>query len=233
MNEGVLFRVGFQANEAKIYLALLGGGPSAVSDISKKTGIERVHCYSILEKMAEKGFASGLVVEGIKHFTAVEPQRILEVLQEKEGEFKDALPELIALTKKEEPTKIEVFTGNKGISYLLRDILAEGRDYVVLGEEGNFQKQLPIEFRKFLNEIVRKRIKEKVLTIEGTKGLLKTKNTALKYVPKEFLSPSSTVVFGKKTGIVVWTKPPTTIMITDKNVAESYENYFKLIWKSI
>ena len=233
MNEEILLKVGFTGNEAKLYLALLRSGQSAVSEISKKTGIERVHCYSILEKIAEKGYASSLVVEGIKHFSAVEPQKILDDLQEKEAELKNALPKLIALAKGEEPTKVEVFRGNKGISYLLRDILKEGKDYVVFGEEGNFQKQLPIELRKFLNEIVRKNIKEKVLAIEGTKGLLKTKNTYLKYVPKEFLSPSSTVVFGKKTYIIAWTIPPTTIMITDQNVAESYRNYFELIWKSV
>lgn len=231
--EEILLKIGFTSNEAKIYLALLGSGQSAVSEISKKTGIERVHCYSILEKIAEKGYVSHLMVEGIKHFSAAEPQKILDDLQEKEAEMKNALPKLIALAKIGKPTKVEVFRGNKGISYLLRDILREGKDYVVFGEEGNFQKQLPIEFRKFLNEIVRKNIKEKVLAIEGTKGLLKTKNTSLKYTLKEFLSPSSTVVFGEKTCIVIWTNPPTTIMITDKSVADSYENYFKLIWKNI
>lgn len=233
MDKSLLVELGFNANEATVYLSLLKNGLSSASDIAKGADINRSVCYSVLDSLVEKGLASSIVVEGVKQFDAVDPARLLSDLKEKEKKLKKALPTLAKLrNSRKASAKIEVLKGKKGVMFVFDDLVAQKQDYVVLGEEGKFQTALPIRFRQFLKQIVQKGMRERVLArkIAGTK-LLKTKNTSLKFVPEEYLSPSSTVIYGDKTATIVWADKPITILIDNKDVADSYRSYFELIWK--
>jgi len=39
-------------------------------------------------------------------------------------------------------------------------------------------------------------------------------------------------VYGDKVGITFWLKDPLVIMINDQQAAQSFHNYFKIIWKN-
>ena len=63
--------------------------------------------------------------------------------------------------------------------------------------------------------------------------LMKFGLTNTKYIPDEYNIPISTVIYGNK----VWIMLPAgkhdqvSILIESKNIADSYRNYFKLLWK--
>jgi len=42
--------------------------------------------------------------------------------------------------------------------------------------------------------------------------------------------PSSTVIYGNKTAIIVWSHPFLTILVENKEVSDSYRSYFNLLW---
>ena len=55
-------------------------------------------------------------------------------------------------TKKEE-TKVEIYRGKEGLKAVLKDIIREKKDYIAFGEEGRFQKVLPIDITATLRTI--------------------------------------------------------------------------------
>ena len=105
-----------------------------------------------------------------------------------------------------------------------------GKWYIGFVEEGRFQKVLPLYSKKLMKVIVKKGIKERILVKEGVKAI-KSKNSEFRYVSKEFVYPSSTVVCGNKTGIIIWSEPFYTIVIENKEVADSFRSYFEILWK--
>jgi sugar-specific transcriptional regulator TrmB len=227
----LLNKIGFDEKEKNIYLVLLKKGKATASEISEASGIERTLCYSILQKLIGKALVSYVFENNVKYFSSVEPKRLLEDLKEKEKELKDALPKLEELMlKKDGKTKAEIYQGKEGIKHILKDIVKVRKDYLVFGEEGRFQEVLPIETEQFMRKIETVGIKERVLAKEGV-NILKSKNSKFKLVPKEYFSPSSTIVYGNKVAIFVFSDPLLVVLIENKDVAESYRSYFNLLWR--
>jgi len=185
----------------------------------------------ILQKLIDKGLVSYIIQNNVKYFKPVAPEKLMQDLKEKQEELQKIMPQLIGLTKfKKEKTKAEIYQGKEGMKTILKDIIREGKDYVVFGEEGRFQETLPIYSEQFMKKIEEENIKERVLVKEGQK-VIKSRNSTFRYVSKEYFSPSSTVVYGNKIGIIIWSEPYLVILVENKEVADSYRNYFEMLWK--
>ena len=87
-----------------------------------------------------------------------------------------------------------------------------------------------VAFQKRKKEL---KIKAKVILSESSKRTeqVKLAYSTFKYIPNEFTAPTTTFVYGNKTAAIVWSEIPIATLITSKEVAESYKNYFKLLWK--
>jgi len=229
----LLKKLGLEEKEAKVYLALLQLGEATATIISEKTNLDRTLIYQLTNKLIEKGLLSYIVKNNVRYFSAANPRKILDNLKEEQKEVEKAMPEMLELANtKEETTKVELFRGKEGLKTILNDIIRTKRDYFVFGEEGRFQEVLPIDIHQFLNQIVKNKISEKVLVREDWRGkAIKSKNSEFRYLPKKMLSPSTTVIYGNKIAITVWTPPFHVILIKNKEVAESYRVYFEALWK--
>jgi HTH-type transcriptional regulator, sugar sensing transcriptional regulator len=229
----LLKKWGLEEKEAKVYLALLKLREATATLIAEKTNLDRTLIYQLTNKLIEKGMVSYIIKNNVRYFSAANPKKILENLREKQKEVEKAMPGLLELVNtKEEATKVEIYRGKEGLKTVLNDILRIGKDYVVFGEEGRFQEVLPIDIHQFLMQIVKKKIHEKVLVREDWRGkAVKSKNSEFRYLPKKMISPSSTIIYGNKVCITVWTPPFYAILIENKEVAESYGAYFEALWK--
>lgn len=232
METKTLENLGLEEKEVKIYLSLLKLNQATATKISEETRVERTLCYSIIQKLIDKGLVSYIIENNVKYFKPAPPEKLMQDLKEKEEELKEIMPELISLTKfKQEKTKAEIYQGKEGMKTVLKDIIKQKKDYIVFGEEGRFQETLPIYSEQFMKKLEEENIKERVLVKEGQKDIVKSKNSQFKYISKEYFYPSSTVVYGNKIAILVWSEPFLTILIENKEVADSYRGYFELLWK--
>lgn len=233
MDVSVLIELGLERKEVKIYLILLKLQQATVTRISEETRIERTLCYSVINKLLDKGLVSYAVQNNVKYFKAAPPEKLMEDLKETQEELQKILPHLIGLSKLgREKTRAEIYQGKEGMKTVIKDIIREKKDYIVFGEEGRFQETLPIYSLQFIRRIEEEGIKERVLVKEGME-VIKSKNSEFRYIPKEYLSPSSTVVYGNKVAIVVWSEPFLTILIGNKEVADSYRGYFEMLWRMV
>ena len=218
----------------KVYLALLSSGEATATTISEKSNLDRTLIYQLANKLIERGLVSYIIKNNVKYFSAANPQKLIQDLKEKEKELQKAMPELINLTKiKEEETKVEIYRGKDGIRTILKDIIRTKKDYIAFGEEGRFQKVLPIDIHKFLRELERNNVHERVLVREDLRDIaLKSKTSMFKYLPRDYLSPVTTLVYGNKVANFIWTPPYYVILTRNKEVADSFRTHFEILWKT-
>lgn len=231
MDTKILERTGLSKGEIEVYVALLKLGAALVSKISQETGLHRTNIYDILEKLREKGLVSYVIGENRKYYSSTNPDKLLDYIKERETEVKSILPELKSyLTIPRSESIAELYKGKEGLKSVLKDILKEGKDYIVLEEEGHIQKVLPHFYPQFNMQLNKSKIKVRVLTKDG-KNIAKRSLMQIRYLP-EFLSfPSATAIYGNKVAIFVWDEPYHAILIKSEQVAESYRSFFEQLWK--
>lgn len=231
MDKKILERAGLSKGEIEVYLTLLKLGSSLVSKIAQETGLHRTNIYDTLEKLREKGLVSYVIKENRKYYSASDPEKLLDYIKEREKEIETILPELQNyMTFPRSESIVEVYKGKEGIKSVLKDILKEKKDYVVLEEEGYIQKVLPHFYPQFNKQMNKSKIKVKILT-KDIKKIDKRSLMELRSLPKFFSFPSATAIYGNKVAILVWDEPYHAILIKSKQVADSYRHFFEALWK--
>src|SRR3989344_2637700 len=79
-----LQEIGLLKNEARVYSALLELGETTTEPIKKKTGITAAKVYETLYRLIGRGLVRFSVVNKKKHFQAVDPERLLDIIQEEQ-----------------------------------------------------------------------------------------------------------------------------------------------------
>ena len=229
-----LEKLGLQEAEIKIYLALLKKGLSTATQIAQFTRLNRSHIYDKLDVLLEKGLVSFVIKNNVKYFKAADPEKIIDFISEIQKNVQNIIPDLNKIKSVPKPkTVVELYQGKEGVKTVLKDIIREKKAYLVFGEEGQFQKSLPIFIKQFLRDVKHYNIYERLLSKQSQKGkiLLTPKNTKIRFLPDKYFSPVTTAIYGNKTAIFIWSEPLFAILIQDKDAAKSFMNYFEILWE--
>lgn len=245
MNTAILKKIGLTDNEIKLYITLLKVGLSSAYDLSKKTGIYRVHVYDKLEQLMDKGLVTHVYKGAKKYFQATHPEKIKHYLEdkkreleEKEKEVDQILPELEAFAMlPKEDTKVEVFKGKEGLKYFLKDIIKTKQEVMVTGiDDSKYNETLPIFMKQYFRDLRKNNIKERVITLHKKDVFLFDKKIApttnYRFLEATQFNPTNTFVYGNKVVIVSWGTPVTAIMIENKDIAITYKEHFEVMWKT-
>lgn len=238
--KAVLLEIGLSEREADLYLRAIKHKEITASQIAKISYESRTHTYDTINNLIKKGLLTYVIKDNVKYFKAVNPERFLDYLREKEAKIreeeksvKEIIPQLKEIQSKigEEETKIEIYEGKEGLKSLLNGIVREGKDFVTWGATTKVKEYIP-EFviQKYLNERKKKNIKARQL-FTSFYGVLESPLSDNRTLPKEFASPTTTLVYGNKVAIFLWTEVPKIILVESKELAKSYKSYFELLWK--
>jgi len=242
--ENTLEEIGLTRNEAILYLTLLKLGTTKTGPLIKESKLHSSKVYDGLERLQEKGLVSYIIESNVKHFTAVEPKRLLDFLEEKKrkiesqkNEIKNIIPYL-ENQQKIEDTKAEIFRGWNGMETvyrMLRDTLKKGdMNYVFGASRGEDEEKVKDFFEKHLSLMAKKGIKQRIIYNESARGNIpeNQKHPQLFQVRHlEHTTPAEINIWKDTIMIVVLSKNPTIIFINDKKVAESFKQYFDVMWK--
>ncbi|MBR9677166.1 TrmB family transcriptional regulator [Candidatus Woesearchaeota archaeon] len=228
----VLEKLGLTKNEATIYLALIELGPSVAGVISRKSGIHRRSVYDAIDRLIEKGLIGYIVQNNRKYFEAVNPQRLIELLKEKETDINNILPSLLQKYKfVKEKKETLFFRGKRGVKSIFDDQLIIGKEILIFGASSSATEILKYYFGHFDRERKKKNIPVKIIFDEGAREKIhKIPLANIKFVPEEYSTPTATNVYGNTVSIIIWSQNPYAILIRDKEVADSYRKYFNLMW---
>lgn len=240
MEREALLKIGLSGNEVDIYLALLQLGPSLVSKIVQKTGINRTNIYDRLKRLIDKGLVAYIIKSNRKYFYAAEPKRIMRYLEEKEEKIeeekeliKEILPGLEKIRPVTKEEAVEVYEGKEGLKTILEDIIRTKQDILTYGSEGNFSRILKFYFKHYLKRLEKTGIKMKVIfNFDDTKKPFEWKFAKVKYAPKQYKTPTETTIYGDKVAIFLLTEESKAILIKSKTISEAYKNYFSLMWRA-
>ena len=230
MNRTQLEDAGLTRNEASVYYALVDQGPSKAGHITRRTGIHRRNVYDAIETLIQKGLVTYMKENNIRLFVAVSPARLLEMLKEKEQNIASVVPELqqkFNFVQKKNETVF--YRGKQALKSLFDDQLKEGKEILIIGACAFANDIVKYYFQKYDLERKRKNIKVKALF--SSKSNYTIPLSEIKYLPKEMNSPTATNIYGDKVAIILWSEEPFAILIHQKEIADSYRNYFGLLWK--
>lgn len=134
-----LIDLGLTKNEAKIYLALLIIKQGSVDQISKKSGIHRRNVYDTMQRLAEKGLISRLISEKTLIYSPVQPDKLSDLVTEKEKLLKELLPDLSRIfNQNPTPQQSYVLKGIGGLKNYIKIELAEEGPVYGIGSKGSW-----------------------------------------------------------------------------------------------
>ena len=246
MESNILEEIGLTQGETKVYLALIKLGSTKTGPLASKSGVSSSKVYKILDRLEKKGLVGEVIKSKTKYFTAMEPKRVLDYLDEKEKKiqekkklFKKILPqlELEQQTAGQKPKAI-IYEGFKAISNFYRNILDELKEeetyYVIGAGYGLSNKGTRPFFHNYHTQRAKKGIKVKMLANHPTRNNLE-KTTFLKssirFLPSYFITDMTILFYKQKAFIFFLTKEPFGFLIHSEEAVNSFKIYFDTLWK--
>lgn len=232
--ERYLQGLGFTDNEIKVYLTLFRIGRAKAGRISKECALERTSTYNALKRLQEKGVISSVIEGKTRIFSHGPPEKVLDMLKEKEEVANLIIPELQTLEKFErEKENILKFRGYAGVKTVLNDILKTcevNEEYLIMGSEGQLSERMPTFAKIFVARKDKKKLRARIL-IRATRGSKpQSKYTQVKYVPQEVISPANITIYKGKVALILWSEVPEAIIIDNEDVAKTFSSYFEFMW---
>lgn len=226
----ILIELGLSSGESKIYLALLKNGTSSVNHIKEIVKLHRPNIYDYLEKLINKGLVNFITQNNVKKFTAVNPDKLLEYIEEKESTLKEFLPEFKKIQNKpDQEIKVEVYKGKEGMKTFFNDLIRVSEDYVAFGvDESIWERDFSILIKQHFRKEKEVGIQARILTSHNTEMVYKHGN--YKYIDNAYFSSTATITYGDRVCTVIW-EPLTIIIITNKQNAETHKRHFEMLWK--
>ncbi len=244
MDQTIFEMLGFSPNEGKIYLSLLEYGESSISTISVNAKIHRRNAYDAIHRLLDKGLVSEQWSAKESKYTAVDPEKLRELLAEQQTDLEAALPSMV---KKYQETHAEqasyIFKGHEGMKNIWREILRVNQTVYTLGGKGQwFDKRLSTANEVFFKTIQKQKIKFKILfdheavsrfpkLVEYYAGI-----GQYRILPKDYSTNCTIHIFGDY--VVLYTgvgygelDPDSTFFITQSSgIADSYRRWFEYMW---
>ena len=245
MDIKVLQDIGLTESEIKVYLALLKLGQTTAGKIVDEAKVTRSKIYDLLERLKDKGLVGYIIKESTKYFSATNPNNLLRYLEEKEkkikGEknlIKEILPKLLNQQRLSQKDKIaEVFMGVNGMKNAFNVLVEEFEEkehYYAFGAgKGENIEQIQIFFSQLHLKRKAKKVKSFIIFNESSRSLFeeqeKSKLVEVRYIKQS--TPTAINIYKNYTIMAILTKEPITLLIKNKETADSFREYFKLMWK--
>lgn len=224
-----LKQAGLTNNEAKVYLALVDLGPALAGQISRRTGLHRRTVYDTTEMLIKKGLVGYILKNNRRLFQASNPNRILEIIEEKQQILMPLVQELnqrYLSPKQKQETNF--YTGKEGLKTIFEDQL-DAKEILILGASPKAYDVLRFYFKWYDKKRKTRKIIAKIIAYDKT--IQNIPLAEIKYIPQKYSNPVAVNIYDDKTAIILWSEEPIAILIKNKEISDGYKKYFELMWK--
>ena len=246
MHNTTLFEsLGLSPNEAKIYESLVEKGESSVSEIAISAGVHRRNAYDAIQRLLSKGLCFQIIASGENIYNAVDPEKLVELLNEKQLELQAILPDLRKkFEQRVAPEEAYIYRGLEGQKNVFRDILRVGEDsYFIGAKAGWIDSRLDTARNEFFKEARRKKITLHGLfdneLLSRPELLEKFKvDGKFRFLPNGFSTTSGIQIFGDyvvsytNLGIGVSSDDVVFFVIRSTTLTDSFRTWFRFMWES-
>lgn len=234
--EQVLKEFGLTDKEVAVYLALLPLGSVNLQALAKKVDLPRTTIYNTLTYLSTKGLVSKIIKGHVTYFAAVDPQKLLDTLNQKKELFLSVLPELEHLQSVlRESSSVEIYEGFKGISTILADIFKVRQQTYYFGSYSKsiaVLQHLPQHVRvlRLQNKIPAKIVIDPYDEDIFHKASYK-KITELRFLPSLRDFPCMIFIYGSKVAMYTVQGDLVGIIIKNKEFSQAMQLIFSLYWR--
>jgi len=239
-----LSRLGINARQADVYLALVRHGPASIRDVATAAGINRGTTYETLKHLRDMGLVSYFPKGKRRYFCAEPPELLLKLAEDRRHEVdaaisslrEDVVPDLQAMAPELATINVHHYEGDDGIEFVLRDILRTVGDqpdkrYRVYSSR-LIRKYLYRPFPNFTRQRVQKRIHVNVIAIgEGGED---APLAARKWLPSSTADSAASYVaiYPPKCAFISIVKGdyPTAVILDSEAIALAQKIAFDTLW---
>jgi sugar-specific transcriptional regulator TrmB len=246
-----LVNLGFEKEEAKLYLSLSERGAMSILEASRITGIERTKLYRMVGELVGKGLIEEQMSFKSTFIRAVPADKVLGIIEKKENTIESAKleygifkEEIEAVSEKFSPSKVLYFRGidgvkqmqwntlqakNEMVSYVARAFQgAVGQNY--LESYATAWRELGIKYRELKSETFE-------LTIDSKNKLYPVdlgKSYKWKVAPKSVVNIThNTDIYNDVVAMYYWRGEEVFgVEIHNKEMALMQRSLFNLAWNS-
>ncbi len=224
----VLRRIGLSQAETKVYLSLLASSGKTVAQVAQDTGVHRTNIYSIIDRLAHMGLVAEYAASKRKKYVGASPQNLLTYVRESERALSALLPQLEELQVQQTEISVQVYQGSLGMQTAFSEMIRVGKPVYGFGIAGQLRKHLPIYAKQWIRQMEERKIRHHYVYAQGTAFAHPLWRNRV--VPKEYVTPVATQIFGEFVLISIWEPALVAIIIQSKEVAEAYRKHFTLLW---
>jgi len=209
---------------------LLRKGELSANQIAKNIGMDRTLTYTVSNHLIEKGQVNYIRKKNKKIFSCSNPENLLNPIKAKEIFISDLIKELkkIKITKPTE-TEINIYEGKEGIRILMREII-KTKHFLAFGGTGRAYDLL-YEMPAITKKLEKTKNFAKVIVGKEYRGHEFTRYKNIETKSLDIKSEATTSIFGDYVSIHLIKGKPLVMIIKNKDIAESYRNYFYYMWK--
>lgn len=235
-------QLGLSKNEAQIYEALLKCGEANISKIAKKTGINRRNVYDVLNRMMDKGLVYLALQKKENLYSPAEPNRLREMLNEKENILLESMPNLEALFhSQQKENEVYIYKGPEGWKNYMRDMIRIGKPAYFINAKGAWlDKRVSHFFPQFYKQAQKKQIRFYHLFDPKVKNecphILDLIADNYRFLPEGYSAPGAIDIFGDHVNILSnikiggFEEDFSFTVIVNPHIAESFRTWFRMMW---
>jgi len=218
-----------------------------ISQYIRQMNFRKSTVYESIRRLQDKGLVSYIIKEGMKHFEAANPERVIDFIEEEKRKLNETQNEAQALVSElkkgidvvKPHAEAHILEGIEGFKTMRRDVLRNAkREHLLIGAISKENEIIPGFFKDWNKTRQKKRIMMRILHKESarTKAMVNKEFMGnffeTKFLPEELESPAVINVYGERVVNVLWKKDyPLCFMLINKEIADSYRKYFEYLWK--
>ena len=231
-----LRQLGFSANKAELYCALLKRRSGSASELAAAAGIQRTTAYDILRELCEDNMAVMSISGRKRIYHANPPQELHRVLSEKLTQLETVLPVLQSLYfHNEQIPRIRFYEGIEGVRQIYEETIRQAdSEYYYIGGMTDYAETVGPDF---VSDLTRRRVRKKIWsngirireneTSIGDAVPGKENYRRIRYISGRGMAPSAMLtLFENKTAITSTARENFGVIIES---AELY-SILKLVW---
>ena len=232
----VLTNIGLTDKEARVYLSLIETGHSVVSSIANKAKINRVTTYDILEKLKAKGLVSNFTKQGIKYFSATDPEVVASSFEQRAKSLSASVPSLKRLRGETSHPRIQYFEGLEGIKAIYEDTLTSKTEILNFSNSEEIRKIWPTYDKDYVSKRAKRRIFLKgIITADEAGKKVKAEDSIyhreMRLIPKDRYNFTNEInIYNDKVAIISFTDEIIGMIIESKEIANTQRAIFQISW---
>jgi sugar-specific transcriptional regulator TrmB len=236
----ILRSSGLTEDQAELYLAGLHVGSAPASEYAKKTGINRITAYNLLEEMVADGkFAMVKKIRG-KWYSPVAPEHLAIEARKNADALSRVLPELRSLQGKHERRPlVKFYEGWEGVRRVYEDTLTAKGEILNFANSGVVRRFWPAYDDEYVAERVKRGIDLRGIAPDDAPGRKvhgedKEKLREIRLVPaKDFDFRNEINIYDSKVAICSFEANDDCfgVVIESKDVAETQRQIFEMAWR--